>query len=134
MSELYEFMQPNLNPKREQGFQKNTENEIIRSCLKSKFFEYLAKENLDLDIVANGKRNRNEQFHIFNLFIRKMYEEHKILMTDMILFLEEDWFEMKVAANCFNEENLLYLKEELAIKYHRKIRKSFLEDLIEEDI
>lgn len=133
MDNLTEFYQPSLTPKRENNFEKNTENDIVRSVLKTRFFDKLTLENLDLDIVSNGKRNRNEQFHKFNLFIKMMYENHRILMHDMVQFLEEDWFDYKSVLQCLNEENYFILREELQIKYHRKQKRSKLELLIEEE-
>lgn len=133
MDNLSEFMQPSLAPKRENNFEKSVENDIVRSCLKSRFFENLSLENLDLDIVSNGKRNKNEQFHLFNLFLKKMYEHKRIYMHDMVQFLEEDWFDVKTVLNCLNEENTYILREELAIKYNRKQKTSNLEFLIEEE-
>ncbi len=132
MDNLSEFYQPSLTPRRENNFEKNTENEIVRSCLKSKFNKFLSLEELDLDIVSNGKRNKNEQFHKFNLFIKNMYENHKILMHDMVQFLEEDWFDYKIVIQCLNEENYFILREELLIKYRRKQKRSKLELLLED--
>ena len=131
MDNLSEFYQPTLAPRRENNYEKNTENEIIRNCLKSKFFDKLNLENLDLDLVSNGKRSKNEQFHKFNLFIKYMYEKHRIYMHDMVQFLEEDIFETKMVLQCLNEENYLILREELAIKYNKK-RKSNLIELLED--
>lgn len=129
---LGEFDRPSLTPKREPNSERNNENEIVRSVLKKKFFDRLNGHKFDLDIISNGKRNRNEQFHRFNLFIKEMYEE-RILMTDMFFFLEEDVFDTKTTLSCFNEENTLILKEELAIKYCRRHKKSKLELLIEDE-
>lgn len=129
---LGEFDRPSLAPKREPNSERNNENEIVRSVLKKKFFDRLENHKFNLDIISNGKRNKNEQFHRFNLFIKEMYEE-RILMTDMFFFLEEDVFDTKTTLSCFNEENTLILKEELAIKYHRRHKKSKLELLIEDE-
>ena len=52
MDNLSEFYQPTLAPRRENNYEKNTENEIIRNCLKSKFFDKLNLENLDLEREA----------------------------------------------------------------------------------
>jgi hypothetical protein len=129
---LKEFEKASLNPKRESNSERNNENEIVRNVLKKRFFERLVEYNLDLDTIANGKRNRNEQFHMFNLFLKEMYEK-RFLMTDMFYFLEEDVFDVKTALSCFNEDNTCILREELAIKHHKTQRKSNLELLIDDD-
>lgn len=125
-----DYSQPSLVQKREPNSEKNVETEIIRSVLKSKFFEEMSKYSFDFDLISSGKRNKNEEFHKFNLFIRDMYEEVRILMSDMALFLEEDLFDAKTVIQCFNEENMIILREEFSIKFRRK--KSRLEILIDE--
>ena len=125
---LAEFMPQSLTPKKE--IYKNIEEDLVRSVLKKRFFESLSQMSLDMDVVVNGRRNKNEQFHRFNLFVKDMYES-RILMQDIFYFLEEDLFDTKTVLSCFNEENLFLLREELAIKYSKK-KKSNLNFLIEE--
>ena len=125
-----DYSQPSLVQKRDSGSEKNMETEIIRNVLKNRFFEEMSKYNFDFDLISSGKRNKNEEFHKFNLFIRDMYEEVRILMSDMALFLEEDLFDAKTVTQCFNEENMIILREEFSIKFKRK--KSRLEILIDD--
>lgn len=125
---LEEFMMQSLTPKKE--IYKNIEEDLVRDVLKKRFFKSLSEMSLDMDVVVNGRRNKNEQFHRFNLFVKDMYES-RILMQDIFYFLEEDLFDTKTVLSCFNEENLFLLREELAIKYSKK-KKSNLNFLIEE--
>jgi hypothetical protein len=125
---LAEFMPMSLTPKKE--IYKNIEDDIVRTVLKKRFFESLSQMGLDMEVVINGRRNKNEQFHRFNLFVKDMYES-RILMQDIFYFMEEDMFDTKTVLSCFNEENLFLLREELAIKYSKK-KKSNLNFLIEE--
>lgn len=127
-----DYSQKSLMPKREYNNpEKSIENDIIRKVMKDKFFNEMKPYDFNFDVISSGKRNKNESFHIFNLFLKNMYEEHRILMTDMILFLEEDLFEVKPLLLCLNEENTVILREELSIKYRRK--KSKLELLLEDE-
>lgn len=130
VEDYIDYSQPSLVPKRESNGERNVENDIVRNVLKAKFFQYMEPYNFDFDIISSGKRNRNEEFHKFNLFLKYMYEESKILMSDMVLFLEEDMFEVKQIVQCLNEENMIILREELSIKFRRK--KSKLELLIDD--
>lgn len=127
-----DYSQKSLMPKREYNNpEKSIENDIIRKVMKDKFFNEMKPYAFNFDVISSGKRNKNESFHIFNLFLKNMYEEHRILMTDMVLFLEEDLFEVKPLLLCLNEENTVILREELSIKYRRK--KSKLELLLEDE-
>ena len=127
-----DYSQKSLMPKREYNNpEKSIENDIIRKVMKDKFFNEMKPYDFNFDVISSGKRNKNESFHIFNLFLKNMYEEHRILMTDMVLFLEEDLFEVKPLLLCLNEENTVILREELSIKYRRK--KSKLELLLEDE-
>lgn len=127
-----DYSQKSLMPKREYNNpEKSIENDIIRKVMKDKFFNEMKPYDFNFDVISSGKRNKNESFHIFNLFLKNMYEEHRILMTDMVLFMEEDLFEVKPLLQCLNEENTVILREELSIKYRRK--KSKLELLLEDE-
>lgn len=131
-NDYVDYSQKSLMPKKEfNNPEKSMENDIIRKVMKDNFFNEMKPYAFDFDVISSGKRNKNEAFHIFNLFLKNMYEEHRILMTDMVLFMEEDLFEVKPLLQCLNEENTVILREELSIKYRRK--KSKLELLLEDE-
>lgn len=102
--------------------ERDVEFEQTKRITKSIFFKELETRGIDLDVVANGKRIKNEHFHNFNLAIIDLNEDRLIDITDMVLFLEEDMFEMKVVVSCLNEENLYLLREELSKRYNIKSR------------
>lgn len=118
---IVNFQKKNLTPKRE-PIEKSYDDEILRAVSKQKFYDLLREEGINLEIVSNGKRNRNEEFHRFNLFVHRIYNAHRFLMTDLFLYLEEDWFDAKTTANCFNEENLVILREESIVRFHKKAK------------
>lgn len=130
--ETNDFHLPTINQKRVTDFEKGVENDLVKEIYKSKFFEHFYTHNFDIDIVSNGKKNKNEQFHRFNLFIKDMFEHHRYYMQDMIGFLEEDLLDTKQVLSCLNEENYYELRYELSFKYHRKQQESKIDLLVEE--
>jgi hypothetical protein len=131
-SPYIDYSQKSLMAKREFNTpEKSMENDIIRKVMKDRFYSEMKPYNFNFEVISSGKRNKNESFHVFNLFLKNMYEEHRVFMTDMVLFMEEDLFEIKPVLQCLNEENTLILREELSIKYKRK--KSKLELLLEDE-
>lgn len=122
---LANYQRKTLTPKRE-PLDRSQEDDILRTVSKQKFYDLIKLEGINLEIVSNGKRNRNEEFHKFNLFVNKIYNDHRFLMTDLFLYLEEDWFDAKTTANCFNEENLVILREESTIRFHKKSKKQLM--------
>lgn len=131
--EVNDFHLPTLNQKKGSDFEKGVENDLIKEIYKSKFFEKFEATGLDLDIVSNGKKNRNEQFHLFNLFLKDMFENQRYYMQDMVSFLVEDVLETKQVLNCLNEENRYELEYEMKFKYHIKQNESKIDLLLEDD-
>lgn len=127
---LEEFMLDEIKPKKDSMVEKNAENDIFRKMLKSQFEIKLNELDLDMTIVSNGRRNKNEQFHIFNIFIKDMFVNN-FSIADIAMFLEEDFFEMKTVVACFNEENRFLLEEELSKRFNIKQKKTKLSMLVE---
>lgn len=124
--------------------ERNPEVEQTKKIMKTDFFADLIKltperpdENPDkklevfLELVSSGKRVKNESFHRFNLFISGQIKTKNIHLSDIAIFLEEDFFEFKAVLNCFNEENLYLLREEMAGKL--PTRRTKLKKFIEEE-
>lgn len=126
-----EFMIDEIKPKKDSMVDRDLETEIFKRIVKSTFLEELEKLNVDLTVVSNGRRNKNEQFHNFNIFVKNMHTVRKISMQDIASFLEEDFFDTKTVLNCLNEENLYILREEMAKRYNIKQTKSRLSLIIE---
>lgn len=126
-----EFMIDEIKPKKDSMVDRDLETEIFKRIVKSTFLEELEKLNVDLTVVSNGRRNKNEQFHNFNIFVKNMHTIRKISMQDIASFLEEDFFDTKTVLNCLNEENLYILREEMAKRYNIKQTKSRLSLIIE---
>lgn len=127
-----DFTQDDIRPKRGAMVDRNAEEELFKKLQKSTFIAKLDNMHLDLAVVSNGRRNKNEQFHRFNLFIKDMFDHH-YSMQDMITFMDEDYFEVKIVLNCLNEENRYNLEEEMLSKYNIKKRKTKLSILVQED-
>jgi hypothetical protein len=127
-----EFLLDEIKPKKEFLVDRDLETDIFKRISKSLFIEELEKMKFDLELVSNGRRNKNEHFHKFNLFIKRMNTEQKFSMCDMFIFMEEDYFDTKTVMGCLNEENIYVLREEASIRFNRKQKKSRLTLLIEE--
>lgn len=108
-----------ITVKKDFWVERNPEVEQTKKIMKTEFFEELDKLKLDMDLVSNGKRVKNESFHRFNLFLSNIIKTKNIQLSDVAIFLEEDYFDFKAVLNCFNEENLYLLREEMAGKLPR---------------
>lgn len=127
-----EFLLDEIKPKKDSLVDRDLETDIFKRISKDVFTKELSKLNLDFSLVSNGRRHKNEHFHRFNIFIKDMNYVKKFSIHDMALFMEEDFFEMKTVINCFNEENLYVLREEVSHRYNIKRTKSRLDLIIEE--
>lgn len=131
--ETSDFHLPTLTQKKGTDFEKSVENDLIKEIYKTKFLEKFEATGLDIDVVSNGKKNRNEQFHLFNLFLKEMFEHNRYYMQDMVSFLVEDMLDTKQVLNCLNEENRYELEYEMKFKYHIKQNESKIDLLLEDD-
>lgn len=133
-----------ITVKKDFWIERNPEIEQTKKIMKTDFFTELSKlacsksnrvesdtKELEtfLELVSSGKRVKNESFHRFNLFVSTQIKEKNIQLSDIAIFLEEDYFEFKAVLNCFNEENLYLLREEMAGKL--PTRKTKLKQFIE---
>ena len=127
-----DFLLDEIKPKKDSLVDRDLESDIFRRLTKAVFVEELERLNLDLEMVSNGRRIKNEHFHRFNIFIKDMNMNRKYSMEDMALFLEEDYFDAKTTVNCLNEENLYVLREEMTVRHKIKRKKTRLSLIIEE--
>lgn len=124
-----------ITVKKDFWVERNPEVEQTKKIMKTDFFIELSKLSKSqkietfLELVSSGKRVKNEAFHRFNLFVSNQIREKNIQLSDIAIFLEEDYFEFKAVLNCFNEENLYLLREEMAGKL--PTRKTKLKQFIE---
>lgn len=126
------FMLADIKPKKDSMIDRDLESDIFKKLSKEVFSAELEKNTFDLTLVSNGRRNKNDHFHRFNIFMKQMNNEKKFSMHDMVLYLEEDFFDMKTVVGCLNEENLYILREEMTIRYNVKQKKSRLTLIIDE--
>ena len=125
------FYLDDIKPKKDSNVDSSTESEIFKNMVTKKFLDELTKSGIDMEDVSNGYRYKNEAFHKFNLFVDEMSNDHNISMVDIVMILEESFFDIKTVIKCFNEENLFNLRYETSKKYNVKIKKSKLESIIE---
>jgi len=113
--------------------QRDAEHEQVKKITKEQLYEEIKKHNIEMDVVANGKRIGNENFHRFNLLIRRVTKLGSMTLADIAFYLEEDYFDFKVVVSCFNEENTYLLREELVKRFNYKKKKTKLKEFLEED-
>jgi hypothetical protein len=125
-----EHMIEEIKPKKDATVYKSAENDIMNRLNRVKFIELLESSGINMEMVANGKRNKNEEFHKFNIFIDTMNNDENISMIDICMILEETYFDMKTIIKCFNEENEYALRDEVARAFNVKRFRSKLEKII----
>lgn len=113
--------------------QRDAEAEQVKKITKEQLYNEIKKHNIDMDIVSNGKRVGNENFHRFNLLVRRLTRLESLTLSDIAFYLEEDYFDFKVVISCFNEENVYLLREELVKRFNYKKKKTKLKEFIEDE-
>jgi hypothetical protein len=101
------------------------EEDVIHNISKDKFFTILKKYNIDLVKVSNKKKAFNDDFHRFNLIIKKLKNDDRISMIECAKFLYIDYFKEREVLDCFNEENRYELKREIYKMYESKLFKKY---------
>jgi len=120
-----------ISIKKDFWVQRDAEFEQIKKITKEQLFNELSKHDIDMEVVSNGKRVGNSQFHMFNLIIRKLHTREHLSLSDIAFFLEEDYFDFKKVVACFNEENMYLLREEMVKRFNYKKKKTRLKEFIE---
>lgn len=112
--------------------QRDAESEQVKKIAKEQLYGEIKKHNIDMEIVSNGKRVGNDNFHRFNLLVRRLNRIESISLSDIAFYLEEDLFDFKVVISCLNEENVYLLREELVKRFNYKKKKTKLKEFMEE--
>ena len=112
--------------------QRDAESEQVKKIAKEQLYGEIKKLNIDMEIVSNGKRVGNDNFHRFNLLVRRLNRIESISLSDIAFYLEEDLFDFKVVISCLNEENVYLLREELVKRFNYKKKKTKLKEFMEE--
>ncbi len=126
-----EFMLEEIKPKKDSISFRDSEADIMIKLSRTKFLEELEKSGINLENVASGKRIKNEEFYRFNILLDRLNNDENISMIDMVLALEENFFDMKTVVKCLNEENEYCLRDEMIRQYNVKKYRSKLEKIIE---
>lgn len=102
------------------------EEDVLQNISKEKFFKYLERYNIDLIKVSNKKKDFNDDFHRFNLIVKKLKNQERISMIECAKFLFIDMFDERKVLDCFNDGNKFELKCELKEMYSKLfLKKAF---------
>jgi hypothetical protein len=107
-----------------------TEKTMINELRKKDFFDIVYRNEIDFKRVSDKKKDQNEDFHKFNIMIKKLKKEKKYTLIEVAIFLSIDLFKEKTVIECFNEENYYTLRCELSKKYDTGMEFSILEDFL----
>ena len=107
-----------------------SESNMIEMLRKKDFFDIMYRNDIDFKRVSDKKKDQNEDFHKFNILIKKMKNEKKYTLTEVAIFLSIDLFKEKIVVECFNEENFYNLRCELSKKYDTGMEFNILEDFL----
>lgn len=121
-----------ISVKKDFWVQRDAEAEQVKKIAKEQLFNEIKKHSIDMDVVSNGKRVGNEHFHKFNLLIRRLNKVENISLADIAFYMEEDLFDFKVVTQCFNEETIYLLREELVKRFNYKKKKTKLKEFLED--
>jgi hypothetical protein len=104
----------------------SSENEYVFQIDRKSFYEDVRKYDFDLikffklKVVTDSDRER------FNILLRKLKENNRINIFESIIFIEQDFSDIKGLAELLDEEIKQVLKEELSKSYHIKLPKNKL--------
>jgi len=107
-----------------------TEITLIDMLRKKDFFDIMYRNEVDFKRVSDKKKDQNEDFHKFNILIKKLKKEKKYSLLEVAIFLSIDLFKEKIVIDCFNEENYYTLRCELSKKYNTGMEFNILEDFL----
>jgi len=120
-----------LDPVKSSYSNRNVEEELEKRMTRDLLIETILINELDIKKIS-GKKNGNDQFHKFNIIIKDLVLNGAFTFVEVACFIEETYFDMRSVLKCFNEENLLILKQELLsshrLKAERGLKRLELED------
>ena len=96
--------------------------EIEKKTFKEKFFGYFRDENINLEYLIN---NRHTSFSIsergrFNIFIRRMKILFEIDLNEMLIYFDEEGYELEKIVRILSYENTKQIEIEISKKFRLK--------------
>lgn len=107
-----------------------SETSMIDGLRKEDFFDIMYRHEVDFQKVAEKKKDQNEDFHKFNILVKKLVDEKKYTLMEIAIYLTEDLFKEKIVTECFNEGNYYNLRCEFSKKYDTGMEFNTLEDFL----
>lgn len=97
----------------EEQKKEGSEINIMNKIHKKRFIALLKIFNINLGIVL-GKKPHIRDLYKFNLFLRKIKDQHSFDIKDSMLFIEEDYTKFRRIIKLLDERNKAELERELA--------------------
>jgi hypothetical protein len=108
------------------SIQEELDYDVIKQMDKKAFFKLIEDNNIDLDEVVKKKKDRNVNFHRFNLLVREQCEKGHLNIVEIAVYLYTDYFKTNDVLECFDEYNNYDLRCEISNKFGLTTRKSVL--------
>jgi len=109
-----------------------SEDNLINDIEKTDFFKLLESYELPYDVLKNifeGELYTTEMQNTVNIVLRRIKKSHGILISDIVLFLEE-FTRIKKVLYFLDNDNRWIIKNELAEKYNIEIETTILEKIL----
>ena len=107
-----------------------TEISMIDKLRKKDFFDIMYRNDIDFKRVSERKKDQNEDFHKFNILIKKLKQKKKYNFIEIASYLGKDLFKESKVILCFNEENFYDLRCEFSRIYDTGMEFNILEDFL----
>lgn len=95
----------------------NIESDVLKKLTKEKFFASLQDHQIDLKYLAENHKDDPNYVGKFNLFLRTMKRSYHIMISESIVYLEDEGVKQKFLLSLLSQQNMFSLETELREKY-----------------
>lgn len=95
----------------------NVETDVLKKLTREKFFANLQDHQIDLKYLSENYKDDLNYVGKFNLFLRIMKRSCHIMLSESVIYLEEEGLKQKFLLSILSQENMFSLETELREKY-----------------
>jgi len=111
---------------------RRVENDILNKMHKDIFIDFVKECEIRLEYLFTKTKLCVQDYHNFNLFLRKLKEKYGVNIYETMLFMEDYYVKFKKILSMLDADNAFELKKEMSKKYNIKILTTTLPDFLEE--
>jgi hypothetical protein len=109
----------------------SSEDDYLNMIDRKSFYKKLRKYQFDYVTFFKNKNATSIDKEKFNSILKKLKKNRGINIVESLLYFEADFIDMTTLISLLDDDIKFLIKEELSVKYHKKIERNKLKKFLD---